>query len=60
MKNLTQKKNYAYNFWLLIGVALNKSKLDCYRGKDCIERFCKDLKRHATEIIIYEKNEMIP
>ena len=37
-----------------------KSKLDCYRGKDCIERFCKDLKRHATEIIIYEKKEMIP
>ena len=28
-----------------------KSKLDCYRGEDCIERFCKDLKEHATKII---------
>ena len=23
-------------------------------------RFCKDLKKHATEIINYEKKEMIP
>ena len=26
-----------------------KNKLDCYRGKDCIERFWKDLKEHATK-----------
>ena len=25
-----------------------------------MERFCKDLKEHATEIINYEKKEMIP
>ena len=31
-----------------------KNKLDCYRDKDCIERFCKDLKEHATKIINYE------
>ena len=37
-----------------------KNKLDCYRGKDCMERFCKDLKEHATKIINYEKQEMIP
>ena len=34
--------------------------LDCYRGKDCIEKSCKNLKKHATKIINYEKKEMIP
>ena len=29
------------------------SKLDYYRGKDCIGRFCKDLKEHATKIICF-------
>ena len=37
-----------------------KHMLDCYRGKGCLERFCKDLKEHATKIIDYEKKEMIP
>ena len=32
-----------------------KNKLYCYRGKECMERFCKDLKKHATIIINYEK-----
>ena len=34
---------------------LTKNNLDCYRGKDCMERFCKDLKEHATKMINYEK-----
>ena len=37
-----------------------KNKLDCYRGKDCTERFCKNLKEHTTKIINYEKKGMIP
>ena len=48
---------------LLIGYSLftsclfdpTKNKLDCYRDKDCIEKFCKNLKEHATRIINYEK-----
>ena len=28
-----------------------KNKLDCYKGNDCMEQFCKDLKEHATKII---------
>ena len=32
-----------------------KNKLDCYIRKDSMKRFCKDLKKHATEIINYEK-----
>ena len=37
-----------------------KNKLNCYRDKDCMDRFCKNLKEHATKIINYEKKEMIP
>ena len=31
-----------------------------YRGKDCIEKFCKDLKELGTEMINFKKKEMIP
>ena len=37
-----------------------KNKLDHYRGKDCMKKFCKDLMEHATKIINYEKKKMIP
>ena len=37
-----------------------KNKLDYYRGRDCMKKFCKDLREHATEIINYEKKKMIP
>ena len=36
-----------------------KNKLDYYRGDNCMEKFCKDLREHATKIINYEK-DMIP
>ena len=32
-----------------------KNKLDCYRGKYCMKRLCKDLKKHATKKVNYEK-----
>ena len=31
-----------------------------YRGKDCIKRFCIDLKELGTKIINYNQKEMIP
>ena len=37
-----------------------KNKLDYYIGKDCMKKFCKDLRTHATKIINYEKKKMIP
>ena len=37
-----------------------KSKLDCYRGKNYMERLCKDLRKHVMKIINYVKKEMIP
>ena len=34
-----------------------KNKLDCYRGEDCMERFCKDLRDHKIKIIKYKKKK---
>ena len=31
-----------------------------YRGKNCMKNFCLDLREHATEIINYEKKEIMP
>ena len=33
----------------------SKNKLDHYRGKDCMKKFCKDLRTHATKIINYKQ-----
>ena len=38
----------------------SKNKLNYYRGKDCMKKFCKDLKEHATRIINLEKKKIIP
>ena len=38
----------------------SKNKLNYYRGDDCVKKFCKDLREHATKIINYEKKQMIP
>ena len=38
----------------------SKSKLNYYRGKDCMKKFFKDLREHASKIINYEKKKMIP
>ena len=36
-----------------------KNKLHRYRGKDCMEKFCKDLREHAIKIVDYEKKIII-
>ena len=38
----------------------NKLILPPHRGKDCMKKFCKDLREHATKIINYGKKKMIP
>ena len=38
----------------------SNNKLNYYRGEDCMKRFCKDLKDHATKIIDFKKKTMIP
>ena len=37
-----------------------KNKLDYYRGDDCMKEFCRDLRKHTTKIINYEKKTRIP
>ena len=37
-----------------------ENKIDYYRGKDCMKKFCIDLREHATKIINYEMKEIIP
>ena len=55
-------KHTPSDYSLFTHCAFNKSKnkLDYYRGKDCMKKFCKDLRTHATKIINYEKKKMIP
>ena len=36
-----------------------KNKVHYHRGKDCMKNFCKDLKKHETEIINVEKKGMM-
>ena len=38
----------------------SRNKLNYYRGKDCMKKFCKDLKEHAKRMINYEKKKIIP
>ena len=37
-----------------------ENKLNYYKGKDCIEKLCKKLKKRAMKINNYEKKDMIP
>ena len=37
-----------------------RNKLNHYRVKDCMKKFCKDLRTHATKIINYEKKKITP
>ena len=34
-----------------------KNNLDCYRDKNCMKKFCLDIKEHPTRIIKYEKKK---
>ena len=38
----------------------SKNEWGYYRGKGCMEMFCKDLRNQTIKIINYEKKEMIP
>ena len=39
---------------------MNQKKINYFRGKDCMKKFSKDLREHASKIIDYEKKKMIP
>ena len=49
-----------YSLFTHCSFVKTKNKLDYYRGKDCMKKFCKNLREHATKIINYEKKKVIP
>ena len=49
-----------YSLFTYCSFGESKNKLNYYKGDDCMKKFCKDLRGHATKIINYEKKKMIP
>ena len=49
-----------YSIYTSCSFDKSNNKLSYYRGEDCMKRFCKDLKDHATKIIDFKKKTMIP
>ena len=62
-KSSTTEKNKhtpsGYSLFTHYSFDETKNKLDYYRGEDYMKMFCKDLREHATNIINYEKKDMI-
>ena len=62
LKNLIQRKKTrhtpsGYSLFINCSFDATKNKLDFYRGKDCMETFCKDLRKHAMKMANYEKKK---
>ena len=45
---------------LVCSFDLKQNKRSVYRGKDCIKRFCSDLKVLGKKVINYEQKGMTP
>ena len=50
----------AYSIFTHCSLDESKNKFNYYRSKDCLKKFSKDLREHASKIISYEKKKMIP
>ena len=63
-KSSTEKKvkhtPSGYSIFTSCSFNPTRNNLDYYREEDCMEKFCKDLRENAVQIINYEKKEMIP
>ena len=51
-------KPSGYSLSLICSFDETKNRHKFCRRKDCIKRFCNDLKEHATEIINHKEKEM--
>ena len=49
-----------YALSLISSFDSKENKHNFYRGKDCMKRFCSDLKEFGTKIINYEEKDIIP
>ena len=57
---INKHKPSGYSLFTHFSFDQTENKLDYYRSNDCMKKFCKDLREHATKIINYEKKKMIP
>ena len=52
-KSYTEKKAKhapsGYSLFTNCSFDSTKNELDCYKGKDCMKRFCKDVREHAMK-----------
>ena len=46
-----------YSLFTQFSFDTTKNSLDYYRGENCMNKFCMDLKEHATKIINYENKK---
>ena len=51
--------NHVDTLYLVCSFDSKQNKHSLYRGKDCIKKFCSDLKKLGMKIVNYEQNEMI-
>ena len=49
-----------YSLFIHCSFNESKNKLNYYRREDCMKKFCKYLRTHATKIINYEKKKIMP
>ena len=49
-----------YSLDLASSFDVKENKHSFCRGKDCIKKFCKELKEICTRIVNYEQQEMVP
>ena len=49
-----------YSIYTSCSFDKSNNKLSYYKGEDCMRRFCKDLKDHATKIINFKKKIITP
>ena len=63
-KSYTERKAIhepcGYSLDLVSSFDVKENKHSFYRGKDCIKKFCKELKEICTRIVYYEQIEMTP
>ena len=63
-KSYTERKAIhepcGYSSDLISSFDIKENKHSFYRGKDCIKKFCKELRELATKIINYPKKDMDP
>ena len=54
---INQHTPSGYSLFTHCSFDAKKNQLDCYRGKYCMERFCKDSRKDAAKIINHKKRK---